>query len=175
MKHLHCFLNKTTTIVMEDQQSNDFFVPAVIDAGYAWSSAPIDGTNILRRIVAIGREFRFSIDIDLSALPKLTQNNVQSAVEFLRLTNSNRRFSSYLLKMLIEDRREFHAERVNNNKNIVELVVGDIVVVGTALQSDSSTNKVAILSYQVRGSFRIVTCTGRGSYLVNCINPIARS
>ena len=36
----------------------------------------------------------------------------------------------------------------------------------TAVQSDASTNKVANLSYQVRGSFRIVTCTGRGSYFV---------
>ena len=76
---------------------------------------------------------------------------------------------------MVDYRSEAHAERVSNNKNIVELVVGDIVVVGTALQSDSSTNKVGKLSYQARGSFRIVTCTGRGSYLVNCINPIARS
>ena len=34
------------------------------------------------------------------------------------------------------------------------------------IQSNTSTNKVAKLSYQVRGPFRIVKCTGRGSYLV---------
>ena len=34
------------------------------------------------------------------------------------------------------------------------------------IQIDTSTNKVAKLSYQVRGSSRIVKCTGRGSYLV---------
>ena len=34
------------------------------------------------------------------------------------------------------------------------------------IQIDTSTNKVAKLSYQARGSFRIVKCTGRGSYLV---------
>ena len=36
----------------------------------------------------------------------------------------------------------------------------------TAIQSDASTNRVAKLSYQVRGPFRFVKCTGRGSYLV---------
>ena len=36
----------------------------------------------------------------------------------------------------------------------------------TAVQSDAFTNKVAKLSYQVRGPFCIVTCTGRGSYFV---------
>ena len=36
------------------------------------SSLPIDDTDILRSIVAIGREFRFPIDINLSALPQLT-------------------------------------------------------------------------------------------------------
>ena len=70
------------------------------------------------------------------------------------------------MKIVIEDRREAHAERVNNNRHIVELVIGDIVMVRTAIQSDASTNKVAKLSYQVRGSFRIVQFTGRGSYLV---------
>ena len=34
------------------------------------------------------------------------------------------------------------------------------------IQIDTSTNKVAKLSYQARGSFRIVKCTGLGSYLV---------
>ena len=151
---------------MEDRQSNDVFVPAGIAAAHAWNSAPINGTDILRSTVAIGQEFRFTIDIHLSALPQITQNNAQSAVDFLWLTDSNCRFSSTILKILIEDRRDAHAERVNNNKNIVNLVVGDIAMARTAVHSDASSNKVAKLSYQVRGPFRIVTCTGQGSYHV---------
>ena len=64
------------------------------------------------------------------------------------------------MKILIRDRCEIHAERVNNNKNIVELVVGKTVMARTAVETDASTNKVAKLSYQVRGPLRIVTCTG---------------
>ena len=162
VEHFHRILNKATIIVVEDRQSNDVFVPAGI--AYAWNSAPINGTDILRSTVAIGREYIFPIDIDLSTLPQLTQNNAQSAVDVLRLTDTNRHFSSSILKILMEDHREAHAERVNNNKNIVELVVGDIVIARTAVQSDAFTNKVAKLCYQVRGSFRIVICTGREIY-----------
>ena len=57
---------------MEDRQSNDVFVSTGIAAGYAWNSAPIDRTNILRGTVAVGREFQFLIDINLFALPQLT-------------------------------------------------------------------------------------------------------
>ena len=47
---------------MEDRQINE------IAARYTWNIAPIDETDILRSAVAIGREFRFSIGIGLSAL-----------------------------------------------------------------------------------------------------------
>ena len=97
-KHFRRFLNKAVTIAMEDRQSNDVFVPAGIAAGYAWNGVPKYGTNILRSTVAIGREFRFPIDINLSALPQLTQYNAQSTIDYLRLTDSNRRFSSSIFK-----------------------------------------------------------------------------
>ena len=54
MEHFHRFLNKATTIAMEDRQSNDVFVPTGIAAGYAWNSAPIDIAESLRCTVAIG-------------------------------------------------------------------------------------------------------------------------
>ena len=147
VEHFHRFLNKSVKIAMEDRQSNDVFVHTGIAAGYAYNSASIDGTDILRSTVAIGRQFRFPIDINLPALPQLTQNNAQSTIDYVRLTDSNRRLSSSILKVLIEDRWAMHAERVNNNTNIVELTVGDIVMARTAVQSDASIIKVATLNY----------------------------
>ena len=59
-----------------------------------------------------------------------------------------------------------------NNRNIVELIVGDIVMTRTTIQSVTSINKVAKLSYQIPGSFYIVQYTGRGSDLVRKLyNP----
>ena len=72
--------------------------------------------DILHSTIAIGSEFRFPIYINLSVLPQLTRNNTQTNIDYLRLTDPNRRFSSSILKLLIEDRRTVHAERVNNIK-----------------------------------------------------------
>ena len=55
VEHFHHFLNKAVTVAMEDRQSNDIFVPAEITAEYKWHSASIDGTDILRNTIAIGR------------------------------------------------------------------------------------------------------------------------
>ena len=61
---------------MENRQSNDVFTPYRTVVGCIWNSVPIDGTDILRSTVAIDREFRFPIDINLSALSQLIQNNI---------------------------------------------------------------------------------------------------
>ena len=69
--------------------------------GYVWNSSPIDGTNILRSIPTIGRELRFPLDIDLSALPPIVSNNTESVVSYLHLIDSNRYFVSIILKILV--------------------------------------------------------------------------
>ena len=55
VEHFHRFLKKNVTIATEDRGTNDIFVPVGIATGYAWNSAPIDDTDILRSIPAIGR------------------------------------------------------------------------------------------------------------------------
>ena len=112
VEYFNRYLNKLVTIVMEDRQSNDVFIPAGIAARYVWNIAPIDGTNILRSTVTIGRDLRFAIDINLSVLPQLTHNNTQSTIDYLRLTDSNRRCFSSILKLLIGDCRTTYAEEL---------------------------------------------------------------
>ena len=92
------------TIDAEERDTINFFVPTGIAAGYAWNSVPIDGTDILRSIPAIGRELKFSLDINLNAMPKLVQNNANTALEYLKLTDSSRSFSSSILKILTQSR-----------------------------------------------------------------------
>ena len=166
VEHFHRFLNKSITISAEDCGTNDVFVPAGIATGYAWNSVPIDGTDILCSIPTIGRELYFLIDINLSVLPKLAHNSGQAALDYLKLTDSSRHFSSSILKILIEDRGTAHAERINNNRNIVVLEPGDIVMARTAIQSNKQKEKVAKLCYTVRGPYQIIRTTGHGSYFV---------
>ena len=92
------------TIAAEERDTINIFVPAGIAAGYAWNSVPLDGTDILCSIPAIGRELKFSLDINLNAMPKLVQNNANTALEYLKLTDSSRSFSSSILKILTQSR-----------------------------------------------------------------------
>ena len=156
VEKFHRFLNKAITIAAEDRGTNDIFVAAGVAAGYAWNSSPIDGTGILRSVPAIGRELRFPLDVDISALPALVTNNADSVISYLRLTDNNRHFATTILKILIEDRRDTHAERINHSRNIVSMQPGDLVMARTAVQSAKSKDKVAKLSYAVRGPFQII-------------------
>ena len=99
-------------------------------------------------------------------MPELTQNNAHTALEYLKLTNSSRRFYSSILKILIEDCRTTHAEHINNFRNLVVLHAGDIVMARTAIQSDHFKNKVTRLSYSIQCSYQIIRNTWFDSYFV---------
>ena len=66
-------LNKSVIIATGERDTNNCFVPVWVVASYAWNSAPIEGIDILRSIQNIDREFHFTIDINLNALPEMTQ------------------------------------------------------------------------------------------------------
>ena len=83
-----------------------------------------------------------------------------------RFEVSSRHFTSSILKVLIEDRRVAHAERINNNHNVVVLEPDDIVMAHTAFQSNKQKEKVAKLCYAVRGSYQTIRTKDHGSYFV---------
>ena len=118
IEHFHCFLNKSVTVAEKERGDNNIFVHVSIVAGYAWNSAPIDGTDILRSIPTISRELHFLLDINLNAVSKLTKNNAHTDLEYLKLTNYPRHFFSSNLKIPIEDRRTAHAERIYNFRTV---------------------------------------------------------
>ena len=75
------------------------------------------------------------------------------------------------MKLLIEDRRTTHTDRFNINKHVAKLVDDDKVMAKTTIRNDTSTNKVATLSYQVQGPFRIVKYTDKEDvWLESCTN-----
>jgi len=68
----HHFLNKNMTIAVKEHDTNNVFVPVGIIAGYAWNNVPINSTDILRNISAIGRKLHLPLDINLNTVPMLT-------------------------------------------------------------------------------------------------------
>ena len=135
-------MNKSITIAAEYRGTNDICVATSVATGYAQNSSPIDGTDIFRSVPVIDRELRFLQNIDLSGLPSLISNNAESVVSYLRLTDSNRYYTTSILKILIEFRRTAHAERINNSENIVTIHPGDIIIAHTAIQRDKIKNKI---------------------------------
>ena len=79
---------------------------------------------------------------------------------YLKLTDYSRNLSFSILKILIEDRRTAHDERIDNSTNNVVLHTGDIVMDLTAIQINLSKNKVAKLSYSARVPFQIIRNIG---------------
>ena len=65
----HRFLNKVVTIALNDMDNISIFVYAGITTTYAWNSALIDGTDIMRSIPTIGWELWFLLDGHLTPLP----------------------------------------------------------------------------------------------------------
>ena len=117
--HFHCFLNKSVIITIAEYGINDIFVPASIAAAYAWNSVPIYGTDIIRVVPVIGRALHFALDINFNAVQKLIHNNAHAILNYLHFTNSHHHFPSSILKILIEDQRTAHAERINNSKTLL--------------------------------------------------------
>ena len=116
------FLNKSTTIAAEDRGINGIFDPTVAEVSYEWNSVPINGTDTLWSTL-------FTIDINIHVFPKITQKNSQIILDYLKRTNSFYYFSSTILKVLIED----HVDLVNNNKSLINLKLGNIVMTQTTI------------------------------------------
>jgi len=159
-------LNKSVTIAAADRNiaPRHVFVQAAGCTAYAWNSSPIDGTDILRCVAALGREFKFPLDIELMAAPTMVHGDTAHVHNYLRLAQSQSTFSTEILKILTQDRREYHAARVNANRNQKLFSLGDVVMVRVTVHSNASLDRVAKLSYRQRGPFEIVKITDHGAY-----------
>ena len=57
---------QAVTIATQDQATLSVWVPAILLSAYAWNSSPIDGTNIIQSIPAVGQPFHFLLDINIT-------------------------------------------------------------------------------------------------------------
>ena len=59
------FLNSGLQIMTNERDSVRVAMESILLLLYAWNSCPIPGTDLSRSLVAVGREFSFSIDYSL--------------------------------------------------------------------------------------------------------------
>jgi hypothetical protein len=88
------YLNKAVAIAANDRNTNQVFIETSHCAAYAWNSSCIDGTDIVRSVVAVGREFKFPLDITLHETPTPVHGSVSAVHSFLRLAQENSQFAT---------------------------------------------------------------------------------
>ena len=160
------YLNKAVAIAANDRNTNQVFIETSHCAAYAWNSSCIDGTDIVRSVVAVGREFKFPLDITLHARPTPVDGSVRAVHSFLRLAQENSKFAQNVLQLLTEERRCYHRERANESRNQRLFELGDLVMVRVAVQSQLAKDRVAKLTYRLRGPYEIVDVLEHGAYNV---------
>lgn len=166
VERYHRFLNETQTIVGQERGTHMTILQNAKLSQYAWNSAPIDNTDVTRSMAALGREFRFPLDVELSPTPTLNDAQNTQLFEYLRNASNNGPFATSVVKLIVEDRRATHRARMNKGKPSQIFKVGDAVTARVSIQSKADTGTVQKLSYKARGPFQIVEVLGSDSYTV---------
>ena len=94
---------------------------------YAWNSAPIDDTYILRCGATVRREFRFPLDIELLDQPSINNKEHSALFNYLRNISCNSQFFIFVLQTLIEEHCSIHREQWNKNREAYKFNKGDVV------------------------------------------------
>ena len=110
VERYHRFLNKTQTINGEDRGLYHTFIENSKTSQYAWNSAPIDNTNILRCVAVVGRHFKFHVGVQLNKTPELNDIDHLALYNYLRDVSIDSTFATSLLQVLIKKRCTAHRD-----------------------------------------------------------------
>jgi hypothetical protein len=174
VERFHRYLNKVQKIHAMDCETFDDWLIGTIFAIYAWNSAPVDGTDIVRSYAALGREFPFPIDTSVTTRQEndntnygeLTIAHVEGAFPLLFRQRE-------LLKILIRDRREYHRSLRNKDKHPKTFAVGDLVLIRKQVQTSIKKGPQK-LQMSARGPYRVLETLSENTYTV-CKLPFDES
>ena len=165
-ERFHRYMNKVQKIHAADCETFQDFMFGTIFAVYAWNSAPVDGTNVVRSYAAIGREFPFPIDFEREPLvPREHEAQGQQTLEHIQSTFPLMRQQQQILKTLIEDRREHHRQLKNDGRNMKTFEPGDLVIIKKQVQTNHEKGP-AKARMSARGPYRVLEMTKPGTYRV---------
>ena len=165
-ERFHRYLNKVQKIHAANCETFQDFMYGTIFAVYAWNSAPVDGTNVVRSYAAIGREFPFPIDFERDPIiPRDHEAQGQQALEHIDSAFPLWRQQQAILKILVKDRREHHRRLKNDGRNMKEFNPGDLVVVKKQVQTTQEKGP-AKARMQARGPYRILEQIKPGTYKI---------
>jgi hypothetical protein len=131
---------------------------------YAWNSAPIPGTDILRCFVALGRKFQFPIDFSADKHLELTSTPA-SVTSYSRDLATRLSALREVATLLVEEQRAYHCEFINVRRPDPKLhSVDDTVFAHRATRSDAGRGQVDKLIYPFTGPWLITAKLDGASY-----------
>ena len=110
------------------------------------------------------------MDVELSAMPIINDNQNSALFKYLRDVSNNSKFATSVVQILVEERREAHRLRWNKDKVEQLFELGDVVKAHVQVASKAATGEVGKLSYQAKGPFQISKIMGHNSYEVKRYN-----
>ena len=165
-ERFHKYLNKVQKIHAADCETFQDFMFGTIFAVYAWNSAPVDGTNIVRSYAAIGREFLFPIDFEREPIvPRDNTAQGQQTIEHVDSAFPLWRRQQEILKTLVDDRREHHRQLKNDGRTMKTFAPGDLVLVKKQTQTTDEKGP-AKARMQARGPYRVLEQLKPGTYRI---------
>ena len=159
-------MNKVESIAGTDRGTHNGFIRTAKTAQFAWNSAPINNTDVIQSLAAVGREFRFPLDVQLSPSPTLNDESNSHLFQYLRDVSNESQFALSIVQILVEERRQSHQDHHNKDKVPAAFKVGNIVKDHVQVQSNAAKGQVGKLSYQPQGPFKIISDLGQQSFEV---------
>ena len=80
--------------------------------------------------------------------PTPVDGDVFSVHSFLRFAQRDSQFAIDILQAIVDERRTYHRERVNESRSSQLFDIGDLVMVRVAVHSNANSNTVAKLAYR---------------------------
>jgi hypothetical protein len=161
--------------MVNERDSPRIALKALLLLIYAWNSCPVLGTDISCSLVAVGREFQFSIDFSSGKHIKL-MSALGTVVSYSRELASCLGACRQIATILVKEHQCLHRELGNSRRCDPRVYrKGDIVFSQRATHSNAARGLMDKLQYSFTGPWKIITCLPGGSYkLKNCLNPKRR-
>jgi len=163
-ERFHRLLNKVQRINTSDTGTQFRWKQAVAFASYAWNAAPIEGTDLPRCVVAVGKDFPFPIGVNTATERTLGPSASQQALEFFDARFPLLQKQRELLNLLNQDRRQRHRDLKNEGQTERRFHPGDLVIVRKQVQSKATQGFSAKLVFRPKGPYRVIDEANPGSY-----------
>ncbi len=152
----HRYLNKVEKINTANTGTQQQWLQGVFFALYGWNAGPVDGTDIPRSVVAIGREFPFPIDLALGHSERHGGSQGQQAADHFEAASPLLYRQRTLFDILVRERRERHRELRNQDRNPKAFAPGDIVIVRRDVKSSKEQQVAHKLVFKSKGPYRVL-------------------